>query len=139
MATTDEVRADLDFMWAYCLGSPGVFWYLATPYSKYADGLEAAFIEAAKATAFFVKNGVRVYSPIAHTHPVAVHGGLDPLDHAIWLPADRPFMETAYGLVVVKMPGWDASYGIGEEIKVFTAARKPVFHFPWPLQSEDRT
>ena len=107
------------------------YWYLATPYSKYPDGQEAAFVEASKARAHFVKNGIRAFSPIVHAHPVAVHGGLDLLDHDIWLPDDEPYMHGAHGLVVVMMRGWEDSYGIGEEIKVFKAAGKPVHRMPW--------
>lgn len=104
------------------------YWYLATPYSKYPRGLEEAFQEACRQSAVLIKAGIRAYSPIAHTHPIAVAGGMDPLDHGIWLPADRPFMDGAQGLIVCKMDGWSASYGIGEEVKVFVAAGKPVIY-----------
>ena len=104
------------------------FWYLATPYSKYAGGLEAAFIEAAKQTALLVKAGVRVYSPICHTHPAAIHGGIDPLDHGIWLPADKPFMDAACGLIVCMLDGWTTSYGISVEINEFARAHKVIVY-----------
>lgn len=104
------------------------FWYLATPYSKYPTGIEEAFRDACRQTAFLIAAGIRVYSPIAHTHPVAMHGNLDPLDHKIWLPADEPFMHAAKGLIVCKMQGWGESYGIGEEIKIFKKAEKPVIY-----------
>ncbi len=107
------------------------FWYLATPYSKYDKGIEAAFEEAAKATASLIKCGVRVYCPIAHTHPIAVYGKLDPLDHTIWLPADMPLMEAAVGLIVVKMEGWNNSKGIKEEIKKFREDSKPILYMEW--------
>lgn len=104
------------------------YWYLATPYSKFPGGIEAGFIAACKATAKLIAAGVRVYSPIAHTHPIAIHGGIDPLDHSIWLPADKPFMDAAFGLLVAKLDTWDRSYGIGEEIAAFTRAAKPIFY-----------
>ena len=108
------------------------FWYLATPYSKYSDGLEAAFVEAAKAAAFLTRHGIGVFSPIAHTHPVAVYGNLDPLDHTIWLPADAPMMAAAVGMVIVKMDGWQESYGIKKEIEAFEAMSKPIEYMGWP-------
>jgi len=108
-----------------------MFWYLATPYSKYPGGLDAAFEEAAKTTAKLIRLGMRIYCPIAHTHPVARYGKIDPYDHAIWLPADKPFMDAAAGLIVVKMPSWEESYGISEEIKAFKAAGKPVMFMEW--------
>jgi len=103
------------------------FTYLATPYSKFPGGIESAFKIACKAAADLIRAGVRVYSPIAHTHPIAIHGGIDPYAHQIWLPADLPMMRAAASLTVLKAPGWESSYGIGEEIKEFRRWAKPVF------------
>ena len=69
-----------------------------------------------------IEQGMRIYCPIAHTHPIAIYGDLDPLDHTIWLPADGPFMDAAVGLIVVRMRGWDKSKGIAAEIKRFGEA-----------------
>ena len=102
------------------------FWYLATPYSKYPAGIEAAFVVACQQTALLIRAGIPVYSPIAHTHPVAINGDLDPLDHEIWIPADMPLMRSALGLIVCKMETWDSSKGIGIEIVEFKKAGKPV-------------
>lgn len=107
---------------------PEGFFYLATPYSKYADGLDAAFTDAAQQAALLVRAGVPVFSPIAHSHPIAMQGGIDPLDHAIWLPADEPFMRAARGLIVCKLVGWKASYGVSVEIRAFRKAGKPVVY-----------
>lgn len=108
------------------------YFYLASPYSRFPAGLELAFQEACKATAALIRLGVRVYSPIAHTHPCAILGEIDPYDHKIWLPADEPFMRLASGLIVLKMESWEISYGIAEEIKVFEAAGKPIVYMEWP-------
>lgn len=104
------------------------YWYLATPYSKYPGGLWAAFDTACYQAGILVKAGVPVFSPIAHTHPIARASGMDPLDHSIWLPCDRPLMDAACGIIVCKMHTWEKSYGIAEEIKVFEAAGKPVIY-----------
>lgn len=114
---------------------PG-YTYLATPYSKYPDGIEAAFEEACRVTAYLIRNGVRVFCPIAHTHPVAMHGKIDPLSHDIWIPADAPLMDGATSLVVCMMESWRESYGIGVEIESFKAAGKPIFYMPWEDQGE---
>lgn len=102
--------------------------YLATPYSKYNDGIECAFRDAAALTAKLLRLGVKVYSPIAHTHPIAIYGDLDPLDHAIWLPFDEAMMKKSDALLVAQMHGWRESYGVSHEIQFFTAAGKPVFY-----------
>jgi hypothetical protein len=101
--------------------------YLATPYSKWKLGPEDAFIEASKLAARLLVSGVKVYSPIAHTHPLAVYGKLDPLDHSIWLPFDEAMMEAANILIVAHMDGWHESKGIAHEIDFFERAGKPIF------------
>jgi hypothetical protein len=103
------------------------FYYLATPYSKYPAGIVQAHADACAQAALLVKAGIPVYSPIAHTHPIAIEGRLDPYDHELWLEADRTFMEAAKGLIVCEMEGWQASYGIECEIKYFAQAGKPRF------------
>lgn len=104
-------------------------YYLATPYTKYMNGdIEAAFVAACKLTADLLSAGNAIYSPIAHTHPVAIHSGLDPLDHSIWLPFDEAMMAAADALLVAQMPGWRESFGIAHEIEFFTKARKPVLY-----------
>lgn len=101
--------------------------YVATPYSKYPLGLEHAFRDAARLTGELLKRGLSVYSPIAHTHPIAKYADIDLLDHDIWLPFDAALMSKSDALIVARMDGWEESYGVGEEIKAFKAAGKPRF------------
>jgi hypothetical protein len=103
-----------------------LFWYLATPYSKYPAGLEAAFHLALDAAGLLIRAKVPVYSPIAHTHPIAILTGMDPLDHAIWLPADKPMMDAAGGLIMLRAESWEQSYGMKHELNLFQGAKKPV-------------
>jgi hypothetical protein len=108
------------------------YWYLATPYSKYPGGIEAAFQEACRVSAWLIRQEVRLYCPIAHTHPIAVAGGIDPHDHKIWLPADKPFMDAAEGIVVAMMPTWEESYGIKQEIDEFKRTGRILYYMRWP-------
>ena len=101
--------------------------YLATPYSKFPGGIKRAFVEASKLAARLMLAGVKVYSPIAHTHPLAVYGDIDPLDHYIWLPFDETMMTLASNLIVAHMHGWQESKGIKHEIEFFEKASKPIF------------
>lgn len=108
------------------------FSYLATPYSKYPGGLDDAWNDACRAAASLLRAGVPVYSPIAHTHPIAVNGGIDPLDYTFWLKIDEAMMAAADELIVVMMPGWERSKGIEHEVRYFTLADKPIRYVPWP-------
>jgi uncharacterized protein DUF1937 len=101
--------------------------YLATPYSRFHLGLEAAFIEASQIAAKLLVAGIKIYSPIAHTHPIAFYGGLDMLDLSIWLPFDEAMMERADILIVAHMQGWDESTGVKHEIEFFEREKKPIF------------
>jgi hypothetical protein len=110
------------------------YFYVATPYSKYPKalgGIAGAYRDACIATSILVEQGVRAYSPIVHTHPIAIEGNMDPYDHSIWMPQDEPFMRNASGLVVVMMDGWKQSTGVTEEVKYFEATGKPVFYMAW--------
>jgi hypothetical protein len=102
--------------------------YLASPYSKYKDGLNNAFVEISKTAAALMKDGVKVYSPIAHTHPLAIYGNVDPYDYDIWLPFDAAIMNVSDALVVCEMDGWDTSFGVKHEIDTFIVAQKPIFY-----------
>jgi hypothetical protein len=101
--------------------------YLGTPYTKYADGIEAAFQDAAALAAQLLVRGVKVYSPIAHTHPIAVWGNLDPRAHDIWLPFDQAMMNRSDAMVIGKLAGWDTSYGVEFEREFFKRAGRPIF------------
>jgi len=105
------------------------FLYLGSPYSKYPAGLDAAFEEICRVAGEFARAGIPAYSPIAHTHPITKAAAIDPYDHSIWLPFDKPMMEAARALVIVKMAGWVDSYGLTQERLFFEAECKPVHFF----------
>ena len=109
--------------------------YVATPYSRYPGGIEKAYQAACALCAQLLLAGVKVFSPIAHSHGIAVHGKLDPLDHKIWLPFDEAVMQASNALLVAKMKTWEVSYGIDKEIEWFAAKNKPV-HFLDPITFE---
>lgn len=121
--------------------------YLATPYTKYRAGIQCAFQDAAALAARLLKLGIKVYSPIAHCHPMSQYGGIDPKDHSIWLPYQEALMAKADALLVAQLQGWRESYGVSEEIKFFTKAEKPIFYLdtvllyvattPWPFDLDE--
>lgn len=112
--------------------------YVGTPYTKYPAGIEAAFIDACKFTAKLMKAGLRVYSPIAHTHPIAIHGGIDPLAvNDIWIPFDKAMMAKSDAMIVAEMETWEQSGGIQHELDTFAEAVKPIYYID-PVTMEVR-
>lgn len=110
------------------------FWYVMSPYSKHPDGPAAAFQQACIAAGWLMDRGVRIFSPIAHSHSIAIHAGIDSLSHEIWMPADAPLMHAAVGGIVAMLPGWRDSFGVAAELSYFSTAEKPVLHLHWPLE-----
>jgi Domain of unknown function (DUF1937) len=101
--------------------------YMATPYTKYPEGITLAYIHACKLAARLLRSGIKVYSPIAHAHAIAVHGSIDPLDLSIWLPFDAALIGKSDALVVAMMTGWETSTGIRHEMDAFVEQDKPIF------------
>jgi hypothetical protein len=101
--------------------------YLATPYTKYPWGIEAAAEDAARITGRLIGQRLKIFSPIVHSHYICMATGIDPLDHEFWLEVDAAHMHKADALLVVRMSGWDMSSGVNKEIKIFDEAKKPIF------------
>ena len=101
--------------------------YLATPYSLYDKGLNAAFKESSRIAGLLAQRGINVFCPIALAHPMSAFSGIDPKDHDFWMARDEPWMEVCEALVVARMQGWQNSRGVGAEIDIFEKADKPVF------------
>ncbi len=127
-----------------------IFWYLGSPYAKYPGNrwwhrwsrrarLNSAFKAVCIEAGELIKAKIPIYSPIAHIHSVARFTHMDPLDHAIWLPADKPLMQAAYGLIVLKLPSWQISYGLEREIEFFAEMKRPVIYMtPGKIPEEIR-
>ncbi|ORE90232.1 hypothetical protein ATO13_23391 [Stappia sp. 22II-S9-Z10] len=98
----------------YLRSVPG-FWYMATPYSKFYAGREAAHAQACSVAGCLTRHGVTVYSPIAHSHEIAKSAAID-TDAAAWAEPNRTMLASAGGLIVVTMHGWLESVGVLAEI-----------------------
>ena len=105
------------------------YWYVATPYTRFPAGLEAAFVLAARSAGDLMKEGIPVYAPIAHTHPVAVYGEMDKVDHDLWVRVDQPLLDAASGIIVVTAESWEISRGVAHEIRVMEKSGKPVVYW----------
>jgi hypothetical protein len=102
------------------------FHYLATPYSRYPGGLDAAFRAASTQAAMLLSAGVPVFCPIAHSHPMVEFLDQAKDTHETWLGLDEHFMRAAKGLIICKLTGWESSYGVTHEAKRFGEMKKPI-------------
>lgn len=115
------------------LQTEDTYWYVATVFTSHPGGKIIAFRDAAVIGAWLVQRGVHVYVPIAHGFPISEV--MQPPDHSheTWLAQDKPFVKNAIGLVVTKMPGWETSKGITQEIKWAHEHGQKVRYLEWPL------
>jgi hypothetical protein len=106
---------------------PSPLAYLATPYSLHPHGTVAAWQAACRLAGQLIKAGTNVYSPIAHSHAVGRYGGIDTLDHDLWMRLSRVMADRCDVLLVAHMAGWESSKGMAIEIAEFEKAGKPIF------------
>lgn len=108
--------------------SEKTYWYLASPYSKYPHGLDAAYELAVRACGLLMQHGISVYSPIVHTHPIASMCQMDPRDLEIWLPIDGPMIAASHGMIALMAESWAQSEGMLKEREACEAAGKPIVY-----------
>ena len=106
-------------------------WYLAHPYTVYNDNgtnnlkLEKCnYINACKLSAKALRAGIKIYSPISHTHPIHVYGGFVGTNLDFWLQLDKEFMMACVGMILCD--GWEESEGCRFEVDYFKTMNKPI-------------
>lgn len=99
--------------------------YLATPYTGTLEQQESRFQKVNKIAANLIKQGYLVFSPISHTHPIALAGDL-PTGWVFWEQYDLTFIEWADELYVYCQEGWRESTGVQAEIKLAKKLNKPI-------------
>ena len=101
--------------------------YLATPYSDDDPAVrEARFLAVNKVAGILMRKGFLVFSPISHTHPIALAGDL-PKGWEFWSKYDFTFInDWADYVFVLQLDGWEESVGVTAEIKLAEELGKPV-------------
>ena len=92
--------------------------YLATPYT-HTDRkvMNYRFKKINYIAGMLMKKNIAVFSPISHTHPIAVAYGL-PKCWEFWKKYDSLFIGWCDELWVYTANGWKESIGVEEEIKL---------------------
>jgi len=100
--------------------------YLASPYSHDDTQIrDGRFREVCKWAARFMRAGKLIFSPIAHTHPIAMAGEL-PTGWAFWQKYDHAQLDAASEMWVLMLDGWDKSKGVQGEIEYMKVKGKPI-------------
>jgi hypothetical protein len=104
-------------------------WYIATPYSKFTAGIDAAYDEACKIRARFAEERIPAYCPVAELHGVARFvTQADPRDSQFWQTVCNPIMRLCYGMAYVALPGHAESDGMAAERAWFNSIGHPIVY-----------
>jgi len=102
--------------------------YLASPYSHPDMRVVLERFDAVcRVAAIMMSRGEFVFSPIAHTHPIAVVGDL-PKGFDYWQTYDHMMLDMCGGVAVLTIDGWKQSVGVADEIRYANSIGLPVRH-----------
>ena len=105
--------------------------YIATPYTHDdIDVMQKRFEGVSRKAGELMLKGHIVFSPISHSHPIALellNSGNDVVcDLAFWQKQDMPFIEWCDELYIMDVEGWNKSAGVQAEIKEARRLDKPI-------------
>jgi Domain of unknown function (DUF1937) len=100
--------------------------YLASPFSstEYLVRMKR-YQDVCMASAAMISSGHFVYSPIAHSYGIALHGQMRD-DWKTWATHSAMMIYRSTQLWVLKLDGWEESEGIKQELILAGKAGKPI-------------
>lgn len=105
----------------------GPTYYLASPYSSPVPFIRYLRYELTIHLGSVLTNmGHKLIEPIAMCHEQGERYDL-PTGYAFWQTRDRTLVGLSAGVIVLKMPGWDTSVGVTDEIAHARSLGKPVY------------
>lgn len=109
-----------------CTTSGSGLIYLATPYSHAeAEIRNHRFLEVNRVAASLMREGLHIYSPISHTHPIAMAGEM-PKEWEFWQEYCLTMLQSCSKMVVLMQDGWRESVGVQAEINIARKTGMPI-------------
>lgn len=105
--------------------------YLASPYSDPDPDIRfARYRKVCYAASKLLQAGTMCFSPIAHTHSIAMEGAL-PTDFAFWKEYNLAMISACTHFAVLTLPGWLESKGVAGEIEIAKRLNMPISYVHW--------
>jgi hypothetical protein len=102
--------------------------YLASPYSK--GDMERNFELVTKKAAELVAEGYTVISPITYGHTLLKFKEM-PNDWGFWINFCSQLLYKCDRLLLYKIPGWDSSVGVAEELSIAVDHNIPITYLEY--------
>ncbi len=112
--------------------------YLASPYTAHRDDgsyddvlMQERYEAVVRCFQGLLGSGLTVFCPIAMTHAADclyrnLHGNR--MSPKFWYEFDKPFLQNASQLFVLKLPGWEESEGLEKEIAIALDRKLPIVY-----------
>lgn len=106
--------------------------YLASPHSHESEFVRhVRYMHAVQAAAHYAAKGFHIFSPIAHSHPIALEmqrAGMphEKMGYDYWQAFDEHMMRHCAELWILTIGGWLASKGVSAEIEFMSSLQKPI-------------
>lgn len=105
--------------------------YIASPYTHLRDDvMDARFKLAEACTAFWMRQGLPVFSPIVHCRVIAINYEL-PHDFDYWQRMNFAWINASRNMWVLQFPNWKLSKGVSGEITHAEQIPIDVTGFTW--------
>ena len=111
--------------------------YLASPYMHERSAIrELRFYKVCRAVAFLLKEdtSIMIFSPIAHSHNICMHGLKSGFD--FWKEFDFRMLNGCDELWVLTLDGYKESIGVSAEIRYAVNLGKPVSYVDYRKEWE---
>jgi hypothetical protein len=100
--------------------------YLASPYTHADPAIRLfRYHEVMRATAWCLCNNIYVYSPILHTHQLAIDHDL-PFSHEFWEAYNRIMIDASAGVLILDIDGVYESKGVNGEYNYALRTEKRI-------------
>lgn len=104
--------------------------YVASPYSSNDPGtMDERAHKAAEFCACLMRNGIHVFSPIVHCHPMAKHFDM-PSGYEFYKEYDQEMIGLCESMIVLTLSGYELSHGIQSEVQYARKLGKPTVYTP---------
>lgn len=104
------------------------YFYISNPYNGTDQQKELRARIAAEVSGKLLKRGIHAWSPIVHNHAMMKDYGDFTLEERRTLILDFDFslLLAAKGMIVLKIAGWEESYGVKKEIELCIEKSIPI-------------
>jgi hypothetical protein len=104
------------------------YFYVSNPYSGSDELREQRALIAARVCGLLIKRDIHAWSPIVHNHAMMKTFNEFTLEErrSKILDFDFSLLRASTGMIVLTIPGWKESYGVGREIEVCRELNLPI-------------